>query len=151
MKKQSILSTLMLLAAITLTACSSDDSNNELPEKKDPFIGRWGLICNEYYNDTVYYDVPNDTIVFFENGVFYNSEWKNQSPPPPQFQYTFNDSILTLHYLDNYEAYYDYTFSDNATTLSMHYSGSNLYFFHEGDTDIILPNKQIYRKLNDTK
>jgi hypothetical protein len=75
-KKLFIIVAIALLGGM-LTACSSDSSEEEQPPVKDnPLLGKWGLYCKDYRNDTIpneYFDIPEDTIVFYENGKYCNS------------------------------------------------------------------------------
>ena len=93
MKKQRFLAILMLLAVVLPSACNSDSSEDEQPPVKDnPLLGKWGLYCKDYRNDTIpneYFDIPEDTIVFYENGKFCNSVEKRY------FDYTYSDSTFT--------------------------------------------------------
>lgn len=51
----------MLVASFLPAACSGDDPRND-PEEAEPSIRRLELTYDEYYDDTIYYDIPNDTI-----------------------------------------------------------------------------------------
>jgi len=44
--------------------------------KDNPLLGKWGLYCKDYRKDTIpneYFDIPEDTIVFYEDGKYCNS------------------------------------------------------------------------------
>ena len=145
MKKQSFFAILMLLAAVLLSACNSDSSEDEQPPVKDnPLLGKWGLYCKDYRNDTIpneYFDIPEDTIVFYENGKFCNSVEKRY------FDYTYSDSTFTLSF-EGYEGLHSYTISDMGKTLKVHYEGGNTYDFWQGPFKI--PYYYIYKKITET-
>ena len=136
MKKLLIVAAIALLGGM-LTACSSDSSEEEQPPVKDnPLLGKWGLYCKDYRNDTIpneYFDIPEDTIVFYENGKFCNSVEKRY------FDYTYSDSTFTLSF-GGFEELHSYTISDM--------EGGNSYDFWQGPFKI--PYYYIYRKITET-
>ena len=77
MRKVLLYLSFVLLAMLLPSACSKDSSEEEQPPVKDnPLLGKWGLYCKDYRNDTIpneYFDIPEDTIVFYENGKYCNS------------------------------------------------------------------------------
>ena len=82
-----------------------------------------------------------DTIVFYENGKYYNSVEKSY------YDYTYSDSTFTLS-VGDYEYYHSYTISDMGKTLKVHYEGENAYSFWQ--EPVILPYYYIYRKITET-
>ena len=145
MKKQRFLAILMLLAAVLPSACNSDSSEDEQPPVKDnPLLGKWGLYCKDYRNDTIpneYFDIPEDTIVFYEDGKYYNSVEKSY------YDYTYSDSTFTLSF-GGFEELHSYTISDMGKTLKVHYEGGNSYDFWQGPFKI--PYYYIYKKITET-
>ena len=144
MKKLLIVAAIALLGGM-MTACSSDSSEEEQPPVKDnPLLGKWGLYCKDYRKDTIpneYFDIPEDTIIFYEDGKYYNSVEKSY------YDYTYSDSTFTLS-VGDYEYYHSYTISDMGKTLKVHYEGENAYSFWQ--EPVILPYYYIYRKITET-
>jgi hypothetical protein len=146
MKKNILLSTLALLAMVLPSACSKDSSEDEQPPVKvNPLLGKWGLYCIDYKNDTIpneYFDIPEDTILFYEDGRYYNSIEKRH------YDYTYTDSTFTLSF-GGFEELHSYTISDMGKTLKVHYEGGNTYDFWQGPYKI--PYYYIYKKIAEIK
>ena len=147
MKKLFMIAAIALLGGM-LTACSSD-SDEQPPVKANPLVGKWGRYCLDYQNDTIpnkYFDIPDDTIIFYEDGRFYSLWWS--SDPNYPYYYTYNDSLITLFDDHRNEECLNYTLSDMGATLRLHSEGNS---FNPGTAGIKpgikIPYYTIYKKI----